>query len=559
MNPMTESSMVTEPLVDDRSRELNGSPIDPQLSEHAGANKSVVRRLVRALMWGAVLLGGVVFGLYKKRVDIPQLNTPKIYAYLDSMVMRAEQIKGRVVGHSESTKQEGEEAHHEHKIWVTSPMAKDVIITQEYVCQIHSRKHIDVCALEDGYLEAIPIREGQAVKKGDVLFEVVPVLYKARLDAKVAERDLAQLELNNTRRLAEKNAVSPNEVKLFEAKLARTQAEVDLAMAELNFTKVTARFDGIVDRLKVFQGSLVKEGDILTTLSDNSVMWVYFNVPEKRYLEYMAETSQGFDLQLKSWGDGSGVPTSGKRLAIVGIDNNGLVHIRTFDAAGVRTDAFETRDSSGALHLEIADASGTVSTDELGSSFPPTQADAITTLKQLLPSLLPPRVPSSAERNRVLSAVTSIVGPDIELRLANFSKFPHIGKIGAIEAKFDNTNGNIPFRADFPNPESLLRHGQTGKVLINRVLHGATVIPQRATFENLAKKYVFVVDKDDVVHQREIEIQHELEDIYVIGKELDVNDKIVFEGIRQVHEDLKVEFEFRQPEQVMANQKNKAE
>ena len=35
---------------------------------------------------------------------------------------------------------------------VTSPMAKDVIITQQYVCQIHSRQHIDVCALEDGYL-----------------------------------------------------------------------------------------------------------------------------------------------------------------------------------------------------------------------------------------------------------------------------------------------------------------------------------------------------------------------------------------------------------------------
>ena len=50
---------------------------------------------------------------------------------------------------------------------VTSPMAKDVIITQQYVCQIHSRRHIDVCALEDGYLKAIAIKEGQAVKKGE--------------------------------------------------------------------------------------------------------------------------------------------------------------------------------------------------------------------------------------------------------------------------------------------------------------------------------------------------------------------------------------------------------
>ena len=53
-------------------------------------------------------------------------------------------------------------------------------------------------------------------------------------------------------------------------------------------------------------------------------------------------------------------------------------------------------------------------------------------------------------------------------------------------------------------------------MLINRPLKGAIVIPQRATFENLAKRYVYVVGKDDVVHQREIVIEHELEDIFVI-------------------------------------------
>ena len=79
---------------------------------------------------------------------------------------------------------------------------------------------------------------------------------------------------------------------LFKAKLARAQAKVELAEAELNFAKVKAPFDGIVDRQRQQLGSLVKEGDILTTLSDNSVMWVYFNVPEKQYLEYMAHRKQ---------------------------------------------------------------------------------------------------------------------------------------------------------------------------------------------------------------------------------------------------------------------------
>src|SRR4051812_10030532 len=59
------------------------------------------------------------------------------------------------------------------KVVVTSPQIKDVLVTQHYPCRIRSRRHIAVRALSAGYLEAIPVREGQAVKKGDVLFKVV--------------------------------------------------------------------------------------------------------------------------------------------------------------------------------------------------------------------------------------------------------------------------------------------------------------------------------------------------------------------------------------------------
>ena len=74
-------------------------------------------------------------------------------------------------------------------------------------------------------------------------------------------------------------------------KLDKAQAQADLAKAELEpFATVRAPpFDGIIDRLQCQQGSLILEGDILTTLSDNSVMWAYFNVPEARYLEYMQD------------------------------------------------------------------------------------------------------------------------------------------------------------------------------------------------------------------------------------------------------------------------------
>ena len=343
-------------------------------------------------------------------------------------------------------KAEGETVHAEqHKIVVTSPRVEDITVTQQYVSQIHSQRHISVKALENGYLEAITVKEGQAVKAGDILFQVLPVLYKAKLAAEQAEVNLAQLELNNSGRLFAQNVVSQQDVALQQAKLDKAKAKLNQAEAELEFTKVKAPFDGIIDRIHEQQGSLVKEGDALTTLSDNGVMWVYFNLPESRYLDYMA---------------------------------------------GLGRDK-ESR--------------------------------------------------------------------QIELVLANGTKFPHPGKIGAIEAKFNHETGNIPFRADFPNPDRLLRHGQTGNVLIHRTLAGAVVIPQRATFETLDKRYVFVVGENHVVRQREVTVLHEMDDIFVVKGGVTAGDKFVLEGVRQVRDGDKVEYEFRKPDEVMAGQKKHAE
>jgi membrane fusion protein (multidrug efflux system) len=366
---------------------------------------------------------------------------------LSGCLTQADSHEGSSSG-SHNSDSHGEAGHRAHKIVVTSPLKKDVISTQQYVCQIHSCQHIEVRALERGYLEEICVKEGQAVKKGELMFKLLPVLYQAKLASEEAEVQKIQIELDNAQALLKKGFVSQPEIALKKAELAKAKANVALAQAELGFASVKAPFDGIVDRQQNQLGSLIEEGDILTTFSDNSTMWVYFNVPEARYLEYKAE-----------------------------LDNN----------------------DGNVDHLQI------------------------------------------------------------ELKLANGQIFPQKGKIGAIEADFNNTTGNIAFRADFPNPDGLLRNGQTGTILIHRPLADAIVIPQRATFEILAKQYVYVVDKDNVVHQRDITKQSEQDDIFVIEKGLDENDKIILEGIRQVRDGDKVEYEYQAPEEVLANLKYHAE
>jgi membrane fusion protein (multidrug efflux system) len=188
------------------------------------------------------------------------------------------------------------EHHHEaHKILATHPQSKAVTLTQEYVCQIHSQRHIQVRALEMGYLEAIKVKEGQRVHEGDLMFNVRPILYQSKLDAEKAEAELARLEYEYTKKLHEDKVVSAQEVALLSAKLAKAQAKMSLAAAELDFATIKAPFEGIIDRLQLQHGSLVQEGEVLTTLSDNSVMWVYFNVREARYLEYMNELKEHKD------------------------------------------------------------------------------------------------------------------------------------------------------------------------------------------------------------------------------------------------------------------------
>ena len=185
----------------------------------------------------------------------------------------ASKAKSQEPSHEESASEShGESEHGTHKIVVTSPVKKDVISTQPYVCQIHSCKHIEVRALEGGYLQDIRVNEGQAVKKGELMFQIVPTLYQARLESEVAERDRTQIELNNAQSLKEKGIVSPQEIALKKAELAKAQAKVMLAQAELGFASVKAPFDGIVDRQRSQLGSLISEGDVLTTFSDNSVM-----------------------------------------------------------------------------------------------------------------------------------------------------------------------------------------------------------------------------------------------------------------------------------------------
>ncbi|RIV25221.1 efflux RND transporter periplasmic adaptor subunit [Fibrisoma montanum] len=335
-----------------------------------------------------------------------------------------------------STKAE-EKKEEEVKFSVTSPLVKDTTATKDYVCQVHSIQHIELRALEKGYLQKIFVDEGQYVKQGQLMFQIMPVVYNAELQKSQAEANYVGIEYQNTKRLADSNIVSKNELALAKAKFDKAKAEVALAQTHLQFTQIRAPFSGIMDHFQVRLGSLVDEGDLLTTLSDNSKMWVYFNVPEAEYLDYKAHHDEN------------------------------MKHVK--------------------------------------------------------------------------------------LLMANNELFDHPGEVQTIEADFNNETGNIAFRATFPNPKGLLRHGETGNIRMTIPLKNALIIPQKATFEVLEKKYVYVIDKDSKIRSREITIAAEMPHIFVVQSGLKKDDKILLEGLRQVRENQKIQYKFEQPQAVVSN------
>ena len=339
---------------------------------------------------------------------------------------------------------EHEEEEEESQLVLTRPILQDTVISRDYVCQIRSCRNIEIRALERGYLEVVSVKEGQHLNEGDLMFTILPRVYKASVKRAEAEAQVARVEYENTQRLLSSNVVSDKELTMAKAKLDQKMAEVNLAQTHLGFTMIKAPFSGLMDRLRLRNGSLVEVGDLLTT-SDNSEIWVYFNVPEADYLEYSSHAQ----------------PEENKQVTLV---------------------------------------------------------------------------------------------------MANGKMFDQKGRVNVIEGEFNNKTGTIPFRADFPTPKGLLRHGETGNIRMQRTVKHALLVPQKATFELQGEHYIYVVGQDDVIKQVKIHVAEELEDLFVVSGGVKETDRIIFEGQRQVHNgDHAHDYRFEETKEAYANLKLQAQ
>ncbi|MGN6493696.1 MAG: efflux RND transporter periplasmic adaptor subunit [Agriterribacter sp.] len=311
----------------------------------------------------------------------------------------------------------------------------DTILHHDYVTSIEAVKNVEIRARVQGFLNKIFVDEGAEVKKGQPLFQlddhelsIQVAKAKANVSNAMAEAKTAEVELARVKILLAKKIISSTELDMVEAKLKAAKARIEEALSvqrdaetKLSYTFIKAPFDGIIDRIPQKAGSLIDEGSLLTTISDNHEVYAYFTVSESEYLNYKKE--------------------------------------------------------------------------------------------------------SPDSRNNA-----------VQLLLADGTSYKHHGLIETVDGEFDETTGSIAFRAKFPNPSKLLRHGASGKVRITAPAKDALIVPQKSVFEIQDKNYVFIVEPDNTVKMKSVVPEARLAQSYIIKEGLNDGDKIVYEGVQNIKE-----------------------
>ena len=127
------------------------------------------------------------------------------------------------------------------------------------------------------------------------------------------------------------------------------------------------------------------------------------------------------------------------------------------------------------------------------------------------------------------------------LVLADGAEYPLAGVIETVESEFEATTGSISFRARFPNPKGLLRHGATGKVRLTNTERNAVLVPQKAVFEQQDRSCVYVVDAQNRVTLRAFRPETRLGPYYLVDSGLNAGERIAVEGIQALKDGERVQ------------------
>lgn len=230
---------------------------------------------------------------------------------------------------------------------VVALKAQSTSLETDYPATLEGIQNIDIRPKVDGFIEKIYVDEGATVKKGQPLFKINAPQYEqqvrtanAAISSAEADVNAAQLQVNKTKPLVEKDIISKYDLDAAvltlqsrKAALAQAKAELVNAKVNLGYTHITSPVDGVIGSIPFKTGSLVSGNSTspLTTVSNISKIYAYFSLNEKQLLDF-SRNYKGATIAAKIknipsvslvLADGSTYSEKGKIESINGLINTG--------------------------------------------------------------------------------------------------------------------------------------------------------------------------------------------------------------------------------------------
>jgi len=298
--------------------------------------------------------------------------------------------------------------------------------------------------------------------------------------------------------------------------------------------EIRAKVKGFIENIYVDEGKPVKAGQIIFSISNH---------------HYKEELSKSKALLNSAIADAKGAELEVKNIQALlakKIVSNAELQMAEakLEAAKAKIEEAKANEATALLNLSLtkikAPFDGVINRipNKIGSLID--EGTLLTDFSNNKEVLAYFHVSESEYLNITAANTASSHNNEVELIMANNQLFPNKGKIETVESEIDKATGNIAFRARFNNPNELLKHGSSGKIIIKKEIKKAMLIPQKSTFEIQDNIYVFVLDNNNIVHMRRILPKLRMQNVYILESGLGADEKIVLEGIQLVKEGDKI-------------------
>jgi RND family efflux transporter MFP subunit len=386
---------------------------------------------------------------------------------------------------------------------VTEIHQRTVQVSADFVARTEAVPTVEIRARVSGVLEQVRFREGSEVQKDQVLFVIQQDEYKAALQS--ARAQLAKAEADLTR---SKDA----------SVVDRARAQLDQAKADLGRNQAdVARYRPLVKE------QAIPQQDLDTAVSRETAAAAAVQAAEAALKDTLL--NQRTQIQLAE------AAVESAKAAVTQADLN------------VKYTTVESPISGIVSKLSV-------DTGNLVGKGEPTLLATVSAINPMFVDFSLAEVDYLGLVKRIPSLGRGEVPPDrrptLELILSDGTVFPHKGRPIFVDRAIDLKTGTIQVRAEFPNPQRVLRAGQFGRVrAITEEVPDAILVPQIAVQDLQGAKIVLVVGEGDKVALRTVTVREPYQDFYIVSAGLKAGERVIVEGIQKARPGMQVKPELK--------------